>query len=81
MIKTTIIPERNSCLIQIPNSYIGKELEILIYAKDELTISSKSNNKTMKDYLGAISNETAISMHEEVKTSRDSWEERLKKQF
>lgn len=37
--------------------------------------------KTMKDFRGAISDETAKELHEHVMQSRDEWEERLNKQF
>jgi hypothetical protein len=37
--------------------------------------------KTMKDFRGCISDETAKAMHEQVIQSRNEWEERLNKQF
>jgi hypothetical protein len=37
--------------------------------------------KTMKDFRGCISDETAKTMHEHVLQSRNEWEERLNKQF
>lgn len=37
--------------------------------------------KTMKDFLGCISNETAEALHKEVLLQRNEWDERLKKQF
>lgn len=37
--------------------------------------------KTMKDFRGCISDETANALHEHVMQSRDEWEERLNKQF
>lgn len=80
MIKTSITPKNNNYLIQIPNNYIGKELEVFIYAKEELIVE-KNNIKSMSDFKGIISDETAIAMHLEVQQSKDGWDERLKKQF
>ena len=37
--------------------------------------------KTMKDFRGCISDETAKVLHEHVILSRNEWEERLNKQF
>ena len=37
--------------------------------------------KTMKDFRGCISDETAKALHEHVIQSRNEWEERLDKQF
>ncbi|MBL0051064.1 MAG: hypothetical protein IPP29_05790 [Bacteroidetes bacterium] len=36
MIKTIVTPQNNSLLLAIPNKYIGKEIEILFYAKEEV---------------------------------------------
>ena len=80
MIKTSITPKNNNHLIQIPNNYVGKELEVFIYAKEEL-ITEKNNKKSMSDFKGIISDQTAIAMHLEIQQSRDSWDERLIKQF
>ena len=77
MIKTSIIPKENNYLITIPNNYIGKELEIFIYAKEELTFE-KNSRKTMADFKGIISDATANAMHLELQESRNSWDERLK---
>ena len=80
MIKTTITPKKNNYLITIPNSYVGKELEVLIYAKDEILFEKKSK-KSMADFQGIISDSTANAMHLEIQESRNSWDERLKNQI
>lgn len=36
MIKTVAIPQNNSYNLAIPNNYIGKKIEILFYALDEV---------------------------------------------
>ena len=80
MIKTFITPKEKKCLIEIPSNYIGKELEILIYAKDELTLE-RNRTKSMSDFQGILSDETSNAMHQEVKELRNSWDERLENQF
>ena len=82
MIKSSITPKENSYLLSIPNDYIGKELEILIYAKEEFTTNVvDGKKKTMSDFKGILSDETAMAMHREVEESRNDWGERLKNQF
>ena len=81
MIKTTITPQNNNLHLSIPNSYIGKEIEVLLYAKDEVVQEKAKPKKTMADFWGTISDKTAIELHKEVEESRKSWDERLKKQF
>jgi len=36
MIRTLITPDKQDVSIHIPESYIGKQIEILLYAVDEL---------------------------------------------
>ena len=33
MIKTIVTPKNNNLYLPIPDSYIGKEIEVLVYAK------------------------------------------------
>lgn len=46
MIKTIVVPESNTLQISIPNHYVGKEIEVLLYSTEEVVgkISTKPNN-------------------------------------
>jgi len=80
MIKTILTPLNNSIIIQIPNNYIGKKIEILLYALDEVTDDNEtSTKKTMADFWGTLSDETANELHKNVTEIRDSWDDRLNK--
>ena len=82
MIKTVAIPQNNSYNLAIPNNYIGKEIEILMYALDEVAEEKMpAPQKTMADFWGSISDDTAAELRKHVEESRNSWEERLDKQF
>ena len=82
MIKTIVVPQNNNYNLTIPNNYIGKKIEILFYALDEVVEEKPiATKKTMTDFWGVISDETALELHKEVEESRNSWEERLNKQF
>ena len=45
MIKTVTIPQKNSYNLAIPNNYIGKKIEILVYALDELADQNTAPEK------------------------------------
>ena len=82
MIKTITIPQNNSFSLTIPNNYIGKKIEILMYALDEVEDEKPAApKKTMADFWGSISDATAKELHKSTEDSRNSWEERLNKQF
>ena len=82
MTKTIATPQENSYTVDIPNSYIGKRIEILIYSLDEIadekTVVTK---KTMADFWGVLGDATANDLREKTEQSRASWEDRLNKQF
>ncbi len=80
MVRTIITPTDTDVLLHINKEYIGKPIEITYLALDELEQKPVSK-KTMADFWGVLSDETAEDMREEVKQSRKDWEERLKKQF
>jgi hypothetical protein len=81
MIKTTFTPDNSNYNLVIPNNYIGKKIEVIFYAVDEVIESVQKPKKNMADFWGTISDETAKEMHKELEESRNDWEVRLKKQF
>lgn len=80
MIKTVVIPQNNQLQLTIPNSYIGKEIEIFLYAKEELIEEiekiedkpAKVNN--MARFRGILTIEEADELQEYVKKSREQWD-------
>ena len=75
MIKTIATPQNNSLNITIPNDYIGRKIEILFYALDELTEQSPGPQKVkLSDkYKGIISKEQGQDLNEHVKQMRSEW--------
>lgn len=45
MIRTLITPQQQTISILVPQDYIGKQIEILLYAVDELTEEKKDEPK------------------------------------
>ena len=48
MIHTTITPITTQVNLLIPKEYIGKKVEVLLYASEELSESDSSNQKQIK---------------------------------
>ena len=47
MIRTYIIPQSNNIQITIPDNYIGKQLEVIIFSEEEIdNIDLDSNTNT-----------------------------------
>jgi hypothetical protein len=79
MIRTVVTPENQDINLHLPESYVGKKIEVIAFAIDEA--SQEPKKMKMSDFWGTISDETAAELHKEVAKSRDEWEDRLNKQF
>lgn len=73
MIKTTLIPQQTNLNILVPQNYIGKKIEVLLYAVDEILINAPKN-VTMADFWNVISDETAQKLRKNVAETKDEWE-------
>lgn len=72
MTKTIITPENNSILLPVPKEYVGKKLEVLMYALEELSENRPQLN-TMASFKGVLTTEEAEQLQEYVKQSRGEW--------
>lgn len=74
MIKTSITPQNSNYTFQIPNQYIGKELEVLIYAKDEINTEKISSFKSKNSIKGILTSTEADKFQIHISNSRKEWE-------
>ena len=54
MIRTSIVPQTNHIWVSIPTSYIGKEIEILLYATDEIGKKPTDIPQIKKSFRGSL---------------------------
>jgi hypothetical protein len=76
MIKTIATPQQNTYNIAIPNQYIGKKLEIIMYALDEIT-EAPIPTVLMADFWGTLSDEAANDLQVVTKEGRNDWEKAI----
>lgn len=77
MIKQRIKPENGSITINIPDNYKGKELEVLIYSDDDVSLETKLKSKKKfnpEEAWGILSKEEAEKYRQHLKEVRDSWD-------
>jgi hypothetical protein len=72
MIKTVLIPKENTLRLSIPNNYVGKEIEILLYAKDEM-LEAKTAKGNFARFKGLLTSEEADKYHDYLKQARNQW--------
>ncbi|MCW3110968.1 MAG: hypothetical protein JWQ09_5474 [Segetibacter sp.] len=76
MTKTIITPENNKVLLSVPEEYVGKKLEVLMYAVEELS-ESKKTQQTMSAFKGILTSEETEQLREYVKQSREEWDNNI----
>lgn len=76
MVRTSITPEQTDIHLSVPEIYVGRKLEVLVYPVDELTdeLEPKKNKKKPSDYIGTMSNQEAEELRKHVEQSRNEWE-------
>ncbi|WP_426486997.1 hypothetical protein [Leptospira interrogans] len=72
MIRTRITPQNTDLHLSIPEGYVGKNIEVLLYAVDEIKEEPKKI-VTMKDFRGTLSKESAEKLQDKIKKERDEW--------
>ena len=73
MVKTSITPQQTDISISVPEKYVGKKLEVLVYAVEEL-IDEEPKKSGMANFWGIISDETAHELHQQVEKGRNEWD-------
>jgi hypothetical protein len=74
MIKTSVIPKNNDLYLSIPNDYVGKEIEVLLYKKEEVIEAKRSEPVSMSSFRGILTPSEADELKEYVKQSREEWD-------
>ncbi|MFQ3576788.1 MAG: hypothetical protein SNJ77_10170 [Cytophagales bacterium] len=73
MVKTVVTPTNNSYTLAIPNNYIGKKIEILFYALDEIAEEKVIPKKTMSDFSGILPDHDYQSLKSHTEQARKEW--------
>ena len=71
MVRTIIIPTENTVSLSIPEEYVGKTIEVTFHELDGS--EQPPAIKTMMDFWGIISDQTAETLYNQVKQSRNEW--------
>jgi len=76
MIRTLITPENQDISLHVPESYIGKQIEVLMYDIDELKQQEATNKKKPSDFRGKLklSDDQYKDFQSHLKDIRDEWE-------
>jgi hypothetical protein len=75
MIRTLVTPQQQNISIQVPQNYIGRQIEVLLYAVDELIEEEKiTRPNNAAKYKGIFSKEEGEKFNQYLKQARSEWE-------
>ena len=77
MIRINITPQQDEVIISVPPYYIGKKLEVLMYAVEEITEIQSKPITTMAQFWGILSDETAQDIRQHSEESRNEWDRNI----
>jgi hypothetical protein len=70
MVRTILTPEQRDICLSIPEAYIGKPVEIIFLALDEL---DGHPEKTMGDFFGVLPGDTYLQLKKHTEQARAEW--------
>lgn len=76
MIHTQIIPDSNQVSVVIPDSYIGKKVELILFSEDDLQGNTKAIGG-IKKYKGMLSKERAYEFQQFAAQIREEWSKEI----
>ena len=74
MIRTFVTPSKSNfnLILYLPQDYLGQELEIIVFKKQEGLIINKPENK-MSDFVGIFSDNEYQNLKQLTEQSREEW--------
>ncbi|MEX8548692.1 MAG: hypothetical protein V5804_13940 [Mucilaginibacter sp.] len=93
MVETKVTPQKTDfdMAISLPEEYVGKEVHVVFYMDEEVknhnewesdiqkleAPTQKEGKKTMANFWGIISDQTAEILHREVGQNRNGWDKNI----
>jgi len=74
MLHTTLIPNETTVELVLPNHYVGKKVEFLIYVSDEIERIKPVKQTNAAQFKGILNEEEAKSFNQYLTTTRQEWE-------
>ena len=79
MVRTLVTPQQQNISILVPQNYVGRQIEILLYPLDELVEepqTAKPNNAAK--YKGILSKEEGEKFNQYIQQARSEWDKDFK---
>ena len=77
MIHTTLTPSQAVVELTLPNHYVGKKVEFLIYISDEIESLKPVNQTNASQFKGILNNDEAKSFNQYLTQARQEWDRNM----
>ena len=77
MVRTTLIPNQTVVELALPNHYVGKKVEFLIYVSDEIESLKPMQPTNAAQFKGILNAEEAKSFNQYLTTVRQEWDRNI----
>ena len=77
MVHTAFIPSQSVVELALPNHYIGKKVEFLIYVSDEIESVKPTKPMNAAQFKGILNVEEAKLFNQYIATVRQEWERNI----
>ncbi|MDR0565538.1 MAG: hypothetical protein LBG47_00640 [Prevotellaceae bacterium] len=76
MVKSSLTPQSGTITLSIPRSYIGKRVEVLLYAADELHVEAYANphRSGVARFRGMLTDSEADKYQQYLQKARQAWD-------
>lgn len=75
MVRTLVTPQQQNISIVVPQNYVGRQIEVLLYAVDELVDEEKKATPNNADkFKGIFSKEEGEKFNDYIKKARNEWD-------
>ena len=72
--RTLVTPQQQNISIVVPENYVGRQIEVLVYAVDELVEEEKkATPKNAAKFKGVFSKEEGEKFNDYIKQARNEW--------
>jgi len=74
MLRTALVPHQPVVELSLPNHYVGKKVEFLIYISDDLERVQTAKSNKAAQFKGILSADEAQSFNQYITTARQEWD-------
>ncbi|MBA2563478.1 MAG: hypothetical protein H0V14_11320 [Chitinophagaceae bacterium] len=73
MVRTRLIPESNRMIVTIPDNYVGKNVEVIVFAADDMQELQLHQKGNISKYKGSLSKKKADDLNRFAVQIRKEW--------